>query len=236
MIKSKGILQKIQDLVNSAILSTNCQFFCAIQPIRPEKGIKAYFPAYLFGKGDGTLRKPKKRWIAFFLSLLGVVFCGGAAAADGGSFDPLPGVAAASFAPYRLSCTLINPLPDAELTDGYGWRYHPITGSLDFHYGNDLAAPAGTEIYAAADGTVVTAAQHDSYGNYLVIQHSGTLRTLYAHCQSLLVSAGETVSAGEVVALVGATGEATGPHLHFEVIASGTRFSPDWVQFAGEGG
>ena len=78
--------------------------------------------------------------------------------------------------------------------------------------------------------------EHDSYGNYLIIQHSGTLRTLYAHCQSLLVSAGDIVSAGDVVALVGATGEATGPHLHFEVIASGTRFSPDWVQFAGEGG
>ena len=99
-----------------------------------------------------------------------------------------------------------------------------------------LSAPSGTEIYAAAGGTVVTAGEHDSYGNYLIIQHSGTLRTLYAHCQSLLVSAGDIVSAGDVVALVGATGEATGPHLHFEVIASGTRFSPDWVQFAGEGG
>ena len=177
------------------------------------------------------MRIPKKRWTALLVLLTGLILCGKAAAADGSSFEPMPGVAAASFAPYRLSCTLVNPL-----TDGYGWRYHPITGSLDFHYGNDLAAPSGTEIYAAAGGTVVTAREHDSYGNYLVIQHSGTLRTLYAHCQALLVSAGDTVSAGDVVALVGATGEATGPHLHFELIASGTRFSPDWVQFAGEGG
>lgn len=182
------------------------------------------------------MRIPKKRWTALLALLAGLILCGKAAAADGSSFEPMPGVAAASFAPYRLSCTLVNPLPGAELTDGYGWRYHPITGSLDFHYGNDLAAPSGTEIYAAAGGTVVTAGEHDSYGNYLVIQHSGTLRTLYAHCQTLLVSAGDTVSAGDVVALVGATGEATGPHLHFEVIASGTRFSPDWVQFTGEGG
>ena len=111
------------------------------------------------------MRIPKKRWTALLALLAGLILCGKAAAADGSSFEPMPGVAAASFAPYRLSCTLVNPLPGAELTDGYGWRYHPITGSLDFHYGNDLAAPSGTEIYAAAGGTVVTAGEHHSYGN-----------------------------------------------------------------------
>ena len=100
------------------------------------------------------MRIPKKRWTALLALLAGLILCGKAAAADGSSFEPMPGVAAASFAPYRLSCTLVNPLPGAELTDGYGWRYHPITGSLDFHYGNDLAAPSGTEIYAAAGGRI----------------------------------------------------------------------------------
>ena len=179
--------------------------------------------------------KVKMRWAALMV-LMGMFCCGKASAADETSFEPMPGVKAASFSPYRLSCTFVNPLPEAALTDGYGWRYHPITGSLDFHYGNDLAAPAGTEIYAAAEGTVTVAGTHESYGNYIIIEHSGSLKTLYAHCQELLVSAGERVSAGQPIALVGSTGEATGPHLHFEVIAGGVRFSPDWVQYEeGEG-
>lgn len=153
----------------------------------------------------------------------------GLPAAAGESFEPLPGVGAARFSPYRLSCTLIDPLPGAEPTDGYGWRYHPVTGSLDFHYGDDLAAPSGTPIRAAAGGTVTTAASHDSYGNYLVIRHAGDFQTLYAHCSELLVEAGDTVEAGETVALVGATGMATGPHLHFEVILSGARHDPGWA-------
>lgn len=172
-----------------------------------------------------------RRWLLSAGAAAAALFAFSLPAAAGESFEPLPGVGAASFSPYRLSCALLDPLPGAEPTDGYGWRYHPITGSLDFHYGDDLAAPSGTPIRAAAGGTVTTAASHDSYGNYLVIRHAGDFQTLYAHCSELLVEAGDTVEAGETVALVGATGMATGPHLHFEVILSGIRHDPGWASY-----
>ncbi len=162
-------------------------------------------------------------------SMLLLTAGGGSAAAEGSpeDFSPMPAQEGMSFSPYRLNCTLTDPLPGGRLTDGFGWRYHPITGNLDFHYGDDYAAAEGTEIYAAADGLVTTAGTHRSYGNYLIIQHSDGLSTLYAHCSSLLVEAGQQVSAGETVALVGMTGEATGPHLHFEVIGDGVRYRPE---------
>ena len=148
-------------------------------------------------------------------------------ASDPEDFSPMPAASGMSFSPYRLNCSLVDPLPGSRLTDGFGWRYHPITGKLDFHYGDDYAAAEGTEIYAAADGIVATAGSHNSYGNYIIIEHSSGLSTLYAHCSKLLVEAGQSVSAGDTVALVGMTGEATGPHLHFEVIADGVRYRPD---------
>ena len=126
--------------------------------------------------------------------------------------------------PTASACTLVNPLPGAELTDGYGCATTRSPARPRLPLRQRPRRPLRHEIYAAAGGTVVTAGEHDSYGNYLIIQHSAALRTLYAHCQTLLVSAGDTVSAGDVVALVGATGEATGPHLHFEVIASAPAF------------
>lgn len=132
-----------------------------------------------------------------------------------------------SFSPYTLTFSLFPPLKSWEKTDGFGWRYHPITGALDFHYGTDLAADMDSGIYAAADGTVEISGEHKSYGNYLVIRHSDRLSTLYAHCSRLLVEAGEKVKAGEEIALVGMTGEATGPHLHFELIADGVRRPPE---------
>lgn len=160
-------------------------------------------------------------------SSLPLLFRGNALAA-GESFDPMPAADGLSFSPYRLTCTLLDPLSGSCLTDGFGWRYHPITGELDFHYGDDLAAAEGSEIAAAAEGVVATAGNHVSYGNYLVIEHGGRLKTLYAHCSKLLVEAGDTVSRGQTIALVGSTGQATGPHLHFEVIADGVRLDPSF--------
>ena len=83
------------------------------------------------------------------------------------------------------------------------------------------------------DGTVEISGEHKSYGNYLVIRHSDRLSTLYAHCSRLLVEAGEKVKAGEKIALVGMTGEATGPHLHFELIADGVRRPPETALIGG---
>ena len=182
---------------------------------------------------EGTGYGVKKK-ISF---LLGVALCtavslpflyqAGGAFAAGETFEPLPAADGMSFSPYTLTFSLFPPLKSWEKTDGFGGRYHPITGALDFHYGTDLAADMDSGIYAAADGTVEISGEHKSYGNYLVIRHSDRLSTLYAHCSRLLVEAGEKVKAGEKIALVGMTGEATGPHLHFELIADGVRRPPE---------
>lgn len=114
------------------------------------------------------------------------------------------------------------PLPVAgTITSPQGYRTDPITGETSYHSGTDIAVPEGTPILAAADGTVTIANALDSwggsYGYYVKLDHSGGLTTLYAHCSSICVTAGQQVKAGEVIAYVGQTGRATGPHLHFEI-------------------
>ena len=95
-----------------------------------------------------------------------------------------------------------------------------------YHRGIDIPAPLGTNIYAAESGTVTTAASHISFGNYIVITHDNGYATLYAHCSSLLVSAGDTVEKGQVIGLVGNTGNSYGCHLHFETYSGGTLVEP----------
>lgn len=110
------------------------------------------------------------------------------------------------------------------ITSRFGTRVDPISGVVKTHGGTDIAAPEGTPILAAADGTVVAATYNaGGYGFYVKIMHNGTYSTLYGHCSALLVSAGQTVKQGQVIAKVGSTGYSTGPHLHFEVIQDGVR-------------
>lgn len=114
------------------------------------------------------------------------------------------------------------PLPIAgTITSPQGYRTDPITGEISYHSGTDIAAPEGTPILAAADGTVTIANATDSwggsYGYYVKIDHGSGLTTLYAHCSSICVTAGQQVKSGQVIAYVGQTGRATGPHLHFEI-------------------
>lgn len=114
------------------------------------------------------------------------------------------------------------PLPVAgTITSPQGYRTDPITGEVSYHSGTDIAVPEGTPILAAADGTVTIANALDSwggsYGYYVKLDHGGGLTTLYAHCSSICVTAGQQIKAGQVIAYVGHTGRATGPHLHFEV-------------------
>lgn len=110
------------------------------------------------------------------------------------------------------------------ITSRFGTRVDPISGVVKTHGGTDIAAPEGTPILAAADGTVVAATYNaGGYGFYVKIVHNGTHSTLYGHCSALLVSAGQTVKQGQVIAKVGSTGYSTGPHLHFEVIQNGVR-------------
>lgn len=113
---------------------------------------------------------------------------------------------------------------DYSITSRFGTRVDPISGAVKTHGGTDIAAAQGTPIIAAADGTVIAATYNaGGYGYYVKIQHDGTYSTLYGHCSALLVSAGQTVKQGQVIAKVGSTGYSTGPHCHFEVIQNGIR-------------
>ena len=94
------------------------------------------------------------------------------------------------------------------------------------HRGLDIAAPGGTEIYAAEDGVVTAATMSGSYGNYVKIDHRTGYETLYAHCSVLLVTLEQEVTRGQMIALVGTTGHSTGNHLHFEVRINGMNYNP----------
>lgn len=112
---------------------------------------------------------------------------------------------------------------DQYISSRFGTRVDPISGEVKTHGGTDIAAPLGTPILAAADGVVVTATWHNSYGYYVKIKHDDTYSTLYAHCSALHVSVGQTIKQGQVIADCGSTGYSTGPHCHFEVIQNGVR-------------
>lgn len=94
------------------------------------------------------------------------------------------------------------------------------------HTGVDIAAYAGTAVYAVRGGTVMLAGYHPSYGYQIIIDHSDGTQTRYAHCNELFVSVGQTVGQGQNIATVGQTGNATGPHLHFEVLINGSAVNP----------
>ena len=113
-------------------------------------------------------------------------------------------------------------------SSGFGYRLHPIDDVVKFHYGTDFAAGEGTEILAFADGTVLAAGEDDGYGNYVKLDHGDGYVTLYGHCSTLLVHEGENITKGQPIALVGATGHATGPHLHFELIHNGIYLNPEF--------
>ena len=112
----------------------------------------------------------------------------------------------------------IWPVPKGytRISSGYGWRV--LWGYSDFHRGIDIPVPTGTEIYASAGGTVVTATYHYSWGNYVLINHGNGYLTLYAHNSSLCVRAGDVVDQGDVIAYAGSTGSSSGSHCHFEVL------------------
>jgi murein DD-endopeptidase MepM/ murein hydrolase activator NlpD len=123
------------------------------------------------------------------------------------------------------SGTLTLPVA-GPVTSPFGPRTSPTTGAKEFHEGIDIGAAQGTPIRAAASGTVTFAGQMSGYGNIVIVQHAGGLQTRYAHQSAMSVTAGQTVAAGEVIGAVGATGEATGPHLHFEVRVNGVAVDP----------
>jgi murein DD-endopeptidase MepM/ murein hydrolase activator NlpD len=112
------------------------------------------------------------------------------------------------------------------ITSPFGWRSSPFNGSPDFHPGLDIAAPTGTTVTAAAGGTVIMAQWYGGYGNYVLIDHGGGYSTGYGHLSAIYVSNGQAVKRGQAIGAVGMTGEATGPHLHFEVRIDGKPVDP----------
>ena len=125
------------------------------------------------------------------------------------------------------------PCPSStRVTSDYGTRVSPMSGASSNHKGIDIGASAGADIIAAADGTVTAASYSSAAGNYVMIDHGGGLYTVYMHASSLLVSPGQTVSAGDMIAKVGSTGISTGSHLHFGVSLNGSYVSP-WSYLGG---
>ncbi|MCB2184838.1 MAG: peptidoglycan DD-metalloendopeptidase family protein [Deltaproteobacteria bacterium] len=104
-----------------------------------------------------------------------------------------------------------------QVSSTFGPRIHPIKGHAQNHSGLDLAAAEGTPIRAALEGKVVFARERGGYGNLVILEHPDGRQTYYGHCAELKVTEGQTVDQGQLIATVGATGLATGPHLHFEV-------------------
>lgn len=119
------------------------------------------------------------------------------------------------------------PLPiGSTVTSRFGWRSDPFSGQSRFHSGVDIRASQGDPVPAAKAGRVVFAGDQGGYGTTVVLEHEGGVRTRYAHLSSLDVQVGDQVAAGQIVGAVGATGRATGPHLHFEVLDGQRRLDP----------
>lgn len=121
-----------------------------------------------------------------------------------------------------------TPIDGARLSSRFGRRKHPILGYTRMHKGIDFAAPRGTPIYAAGNGTVTYAGRKGGYGKYVQIRHNGTFKTAYAHMKGFGrgVRRGARVRQGQIIGYVGSTGRSTGPHLHYEVHRGGHQVNP----------
>jgi murein DD-endopeptidase MepM/ murein hydrolase activator NlpD len=117
---------------------------------------------------------------------------------------------------------------DARITSPYGWRIHPVFGDRRFHEGVDFGAPTGTPVVATSDGVVEDIGWRGNYGKYIRLRHDGHLATAYAHLSGFArgLQRGSTVKRGDVIAYVGRTGVATGPHLYYEVLVDGKQIDP----------
>jgi murein DD-endopeptidase MepM/ murein hydrolase activator NlpD len=112
------------------------------------------------------------------------------------------------------------------LTGSFGGRSDPFTGEPGFHQGIDISTDKGNPVYATADAMVDSASYTGDYGNLVVLRHAFGLTTRYGHLSKFVVRPGQRVSRGEVIGYVGATGRATGSHLHYEIVANGKLINP----------
>jgi murein DD-endopeptidase MepM/ murein hydrolase activator NlpD len=129
---------------------------------------------------------------------------------------------------------LSTPVDGARISSGYGMRFHPVLGYTKMHKGVDFAAPIGTPIYAAGNGTIEKIGPFSTYGNYVRIRHNSTLKTAYAHMLRFAsgLRDGVKVRQGQVIGYIGVTGRSTGPHLHYEVLINDEQVNPHSVKVA----
>jgi len=138
-----------------------------------------------------------------------------AAQLAGVSLPPEPG------APGQLAWPVSGPI-----TSPFGMRMHPVYGRPILHAGIDIGVPQGTTIGAAADGRVIVAGYQGDCGNMVALDHRGGLSTIYCHMSQIFVGVGQDVQRGQAIGAVGMTGDATGPHLHFQVMQDGHPVDP----------
>ena len=119
-----------------------------------------------------------------------------------------------------------TPIDGARISSGFGRRKHPILGYNVAHRGVDFAAPKGTPIYAAGNGTIEIKGRKGAYGKYILIRHANGFKTAYAHLSKFKKIPGGRVKQGRIIGYVGSTGRSTGPHLHYEILKNGKRINP----------
>ncbi len=120
----------------------------------------------------------------------------------------------------------VMPVKNSYFSSNFGWRIDPFTGKEAMHEGVDFVVPTGTPVYASAGGIVQYAGPHPQFGNLVEIDHGNGVITRYAHNSRVLVQVGQMVRRGQKISLSGATGRATGPHMHFEVRYKGVAQNP----------
>ncbi len=133
----------------------------------------------------------------------------------GEELPPEPG------APGQLMWPVSGPI-----TSPFGMRYHPVFHRTIMHNGIDIGVPTGTPVAAAAAGTIIVASYQGLCGNMVAIDHHGGLSTLYCHLSQIFVGVGQEVQRGQAIGAAGATGDATGPHVHFQVMQNGHPVDP----------
>ncbi len=126
----------------------------------------------------------------------------------------------------RAKTPLVN---GTSISSDFGMRIHPILEYWAMHWGVDIAAPSGTPIYTTGDGIIEQAGLNGGYGNFVLVRHSGSYATGYAHASLFApgIHPGAHVKQGQVIAFVGSTGLSTGPHLHYEVLVKGWPVNPE---------
>ena len=125
-----------------------------------------------------------------------------------------------------ISIPSVQPVVNMAFTSNFGIRSDPFRGTAAFHPGVDIQCPTGTAVYATADGVVDKAERSGGYGNLVEIDHGRGIQTRFGHLSKILVTAGQRVRRGQLIALSGSTGRSTGPHLHYEVRIDGRAVNP----------